>query len=167
MEEGKRVRVIKPADKEHKTKNVGRQTVIDKEDMMAMFLALKKEHGRDISVNTLQHTFGKNPYNFQRFLAEQLNYDFNDDGIDGIIGPKTAIDVSRINYIHDMNDIKPELSDSVPGLNFNANAMTDVTRDTDKNTMYGTSKNTPPLDMRNKIPRIKRKKKLPVRKYKS
>lgn len=163
MEEGKRVRVIKPADKEHKTKNVGRQTVID-EDILEIFLALKKEHGRDISANILQDSFKANPFDFQRFLANQLNGDFNDDGIDGKIGPKTSADVSRINYIYDMSDIKPELVDA------NLDGATEVTRDTDKNTIYGTSKNAPPIDLSKKIKRISkkvdRKNKSSIRKYK-
>ena len=134
MEEGKRVRVIKPADKEHKTKKIGRQTVID-EDLIDIFISLKKEHGRNISDSILRDSFKKNPFDFQRFLANQLNGDMNTGGIDGVIGPKTAIDASRINYAYNLNDVQPELAGNLP---------TAIVRDTDKNTIYNTSKNSVP-----------------------
>lgn len=164
MEEGKRIRVIKPADKKDKTKNIGRQTVID-QDIIDIFIALKKEHGRHISESILQDSFKKNPFDFQRFLANQLNGDINDGGIDGIIGPRTSKDVSRINYIYDMSDIRPELTESVAGA-LPLNVST-ITRDTDKNNIYGQSKNVPPIELDNKTRRPKRKKKSPIKKFKT
>lgn len=162
MADHKHIRVIKPADEDHKTKNIGRQAVIDS-DLLHIFITLKKEHGRDISPAILQDSFKKNPFDFQRFLANQLNGDFNTDGIDGIIGPKTAKDVSRINYIDDISNLEPDLKGIVT-------STSTITRDTDKNTILGTSKNAPPIDLGEKEKRgraSRYKKKSPIRKFKT
>ena len=159
----KRIRIIRPPGDDFKTSSYDRQPVIDK-DIKKDFIALKKEHGEYIRPEILQDHFKGREKDFQRFLINELNGVFNDQGVDGKIGPSTAEDASRINYINDMSIIEPELGRYIRD-RINLDGARSISRDTDKNRSF---KTPPPLALNNKPepPSAFVKKKSPIKSYK-
>lgn len=129
-EESGITRVIAPPSKDNRTKKFKEQTVMDsgiRED----FLDLKKEHGRVIPILLLQDKFKGRESDFQRFLINQLQGDFNDIGVDGIIGPRTFEDASRVNWIDNSQipdfNVKEKFTGEIP-----VPEITEITRDDEK-----------------------------------